>query len=193
MILLQGKLLATGYLILFGAWMLSSVVTLVRMRARTGLAARDRGFVARALLVLLLTNFIAIACLKLFPRAMFATVLTSVIGLVLMGLGLAVRSWAMVHLGRYFTVDVAVAADQRIVDTGPYRLVRHPSYTGLLLLAVGVGLCFGNIASFLVIAVPMIALMLKRMKVEEEVLTEALGNTYREYMARTQRLIPGIY
>jgi protein-S-isoprenylcysteine O-methyltransferase Ste14 len=193
MILLQGKLLATGYLILFGAWMLSSVVTLVRMRARTGLAARDRGFVARALLVLLLTNFIAIACLKLFPRAMFATVLTSVIGLVLMGLGLAVRSWAMVHLGRYFTVDVAVAADQRIVDTGPYRLVRHPSYTGLLLLAVGVGLCFGNIASFLVIAVPMIALMLKRMKVEEEVLAEALGNTYREYMARTQRLIPGIY
>jgi protein-S-isoprenylcysteine O-methyltransferase Ste14 len=145
------------------------------------------------LLVLLLTNFIAIACLKLFPRAMFATVLTSVIGLVLMGLGLAVRSWAMVHLGRYFTVDVAVAADQRIVDTGPYRLVRHPSYTGLLLLAVGVGLCFGNIASFLVIAVPMIALMLKRMKVEEEVLAEALGNTYREYMARTQRLIPGIY
>jgi len=193
MILLQGKLLATCYLILFGAWMLSSVVTLVRMRARTGLAARDRGFVARALLVLLLTNFIAIACLKLFPRAMFATVLTSVIGLVLMGLGLAVRSWAMVHLGRYFTVDVAVAADQRIVDTGPYRLVRHPSYTGLLLLAVGVGLCFGNIASFLVIAVPMIALMLKRMKVEEEVLAEALGNTYREYMARTQRLIPGIY
>jgi len=193
MILLQGKLLATCYLILFGAWMLSSVVTLVRMRARTGLAARDRGFVARALLILLLTNFIAIACLKLFPRAMFATVLTSVIGLVLMGLGLAVRSWAMVHLGRYFTVDVAVAADQRIVDTGPYRLVRHPSYTGLLLLAVGVGLCFGNIASFLVIAVPMIALMLKRMKVEEEVLAEALGNTYREYMARTQRLIPGIY
>jgi len=193
MILLQGKLLATCYLILFGAWMLSSVVTLVRMRARTGVAARDRGFVARALLVLLLTNFIAIACLKLFPRAMFATVLTSVIGLVLMGLGLAVRSWAMVHLGRYFTVDVAVAADQRIVDTGPYRLVRHPSYTGLLLLAVGVGLCFGNIASFLVIAVPMIALMLKRMKVEEEVLAEALGNTYREYMARTQRLIPGIY
>jgi len=56
-----------------------------------------------------------------------------------------------------------------------------------------VGLCFGNIASFLVIAVPMIALMLKRMKVEEEVLAEALGNTYREYMARTQRLIPGIY
>ena len=193
MILLQGKLLASCYLILFGAWMLSSVVTLVRMRARTGVAARDRGFVARALLVLLLTNFIAIACLKLFPRAMFATVLTSVIGLVLMGLGLAVRSWAMVHLGRYFTVDVAVAADQRIVDTGPYRLVRHPSYTGLLLLAVGVGLCFGNIASFLVIAVPMIALMLKRMKVEEEVLAEALGNTYREYMARTQRLIPGIY
>ena len=193
MILFQGRILALCYLILFGAWMLSSIVTLIRMRATTGLAAQDQGFVGRALLVLLLTNFVAIACLKFFPSAMFATVPTSIVGMVLMGLGLVVRTWAVVHLGRFFTVNVAVAADQRIIDTGPYRSVRHPSYTGVLLLALGVGLCFGNVASFLVIVIPMIALLLKRMRVEEEVLAAALGKAYRDYMGRTKRLIPGVY
>jgi len=193
MILLQGKILASIYLALFGAWLVSSVVTIIRMRAVTGLAARDRGFVGRALLVLFLTNFLAIACLKYFPRATFATQFTSIIGLVLMGLGLAVRSWAIVHLGRFFTVNVAVAADQTIVDTGPYRSVRHPSYTGLLLLAVGLGLCFGNYVSVLVLVGPMIGMMLKRIRVEEEALAVTLGTAYREYMARTKRLIPGIY
>jgi protein-S-isoprenylcysteine O-methyltransferase len=193
MILFQGKILALTYLILFGAWFLSSVVTLMKMRAMTGLAARDRGFVGRALLVLFLTNFLAIACLKVFPRATFATELSSIVGLVLMGLGLVVRSWAIVHLGRFFTVNVAVAADQRIIETGPYRSIRHPSYTGLLLLAVGLGLCFGNFASLLVLVVPMIAMMLKRMRVEEEALAATLGSAFREYMGRTKRLIPGIY
>jgi protein-S-isoprenylcysteine O-methyltransferase len=193
MILLQGKILASCYLTLFGAWLVSSVITLIRMRAMTGLAARDRGFVGRALLVLFLTNFLAIACLKFFPRLTFATEITSIVGLVLMGLGLALRTWAILHLGRFFTVNVAVAADQRIVDTGPYRSVRHPSYTGLLLLAVGLGLCFGNFASFAVLVVPMIAMMQKRMRVEEEALAETMGNAYREYMGRTKRLIPGIY
>jgi protein-S-isoprenylcysteine O-methyltransferase len=193
MILFQGKILALTYLILFGAWFLSSVVTLMKMRAMTGLAARDRGFVGRALLVLFLTNFLAIACLKVFPRATFATELSSIVGLVLMGLGLVVRSWAIVHLGRFFTVNVAVAADQRIIETGPYRSIRHPSYTGLLLLAVGLGLCFGNFASLVVLVVPMIAMMLKRMRVEEEALAATLGSAFREYMGRTKRLIPGIY
>jgi protein-S-isoprenylcysteine O-methyltransferase Ste14 len=193
MILLQGKMLVVLFMILFGAWLLSSIVTMIRMRATTGLAARDRGFVGRALLVLLVANFIGVVCLRLFPRATFATELTSVVGLVLMGLGLVVRMWAISHLGRFFTVNVAVAADQRIIDTGPYRSVRHPSYTGLLLLAVGLGLCLGNFVSLAVVVIPMIALMLKRMRVEEEALAEALGNAYREYMGRTKRLIPGIY
>ena len=71
--------------------------------------------------------------------------------------------------------------------------MRHPSYTGVLLLALGVGFCFGNVASFLVIVIPMIALLLKRMRVEEEVLAAALGKAYRDYMGRTKRLIPGVY
>ena len=71
--------------------------------------------------------------------------------------------------------------------------IRHSSYTGLLLLALGIGMCFGNIASIAVILLPVIALMMRRMRIEEEALANGLGNAYRAYMGRTKRLIPGLY
>ena len=193
MILPQGRLLALIYLTLFGAWLFGELVLTVKRRAKTGLAARDRGFAGQALLVVLLTNVAAIVCVRVFRGATFATAITCYIGLVLMSAGLLLRWWAVVHLGRFFTVNVAVAADQRVIDSGPYRWIRHPSYSGLLLLALGIGMCFGNVASILVILIPIIALMLKRMRIEEEALANGLGNAYRAYMDRTKRLIPGIY
>ena len=63
------------------------------------------------------------------------------IGLVLFVLGLIVRWVAIIHLGRFFTVNVAIAHDHQLITTGPYRYVRHPSYTGTLLIFLGFGLC----------------------------------------------------
>ena len=193
MILRQGPLLGQLYLLLFSLWITSEVFLLVKRRATTGLAASDRGFVKRALIFFICTNLGAIACLALFRRAVFATEATAVVGLALMVSGLLLRWWSVVHLGRYFTVNVAVADDHRVVDTGPYRLIRHPSYTGLLLTCVGVGVCFGNYVSLLVIVVPLVALTLKRVRVEEDALANALGDGYRTYVGHTKRLIPGIY
>jgi len=193
MILLQGRPLALIYLTLFGAWLIGEVALLMRRRASTGLAARDGGFVARALLVMLLTNFVAIVALKFFHGATFATYFSACAGLVLMGMGLMLRWWSVVHLGRFFTVNVAVSVDQPVVDTGPYRWIRHPSYAGMLMIVAGIGVCFGNLVSILVILIPMIALMLKRMRIEEEALANALGDAYRNYIGRTKRLIPALY
>jgi len=103
------------------------------------------------------------------------------------------RWWSVVHLGRFFTVNVAVSVDQPVVDTGPYRWIRHPSYAGMLMIVAGIGVCFGNLVSILVILIPMIALMLKRMRIEEEALANALGDAYRNYIGRTKRLIPALY
>jgi protein-S-isoprenylcysteine O-methyltransferase len=193
MILLQGRLLASMYLALFGAWLLGEVVVLVKRRATTGLVAGDRGFVGRALLVMLLTNLMAIVALKFFQQATFATIASSHIGLLLMGGGLALRWWAVAHLGRFFTVDVAVFRDHSVVDSGPYRWIRHPAYAGMLSIVVGIALCFGNFLSMLIIVVPIAALMQTRIRTEEEALIAALGDTYRSYMNRTKRLIPAIY
>jgi protein-S-isoprenylcysteine O-methyltransferase len=193
MILLQGQPLAHIYMALFGAWLLGEVILLVRRRATAGLAAGDRGFVGRAFLVMLLTNLAAIAALRFFPGATVATHVSSYVGLILMSTGLMLRWWSVAHLGRLFTVNVAVSANQRVIDSGPYRRIRHPSYAGILLIVAGIAVCFGNVVSMLVILIPIVGLALTRIRFEEEALTNALGDDYRHYMQRTKRLIPAIY
>jgi protein-S-isoprenylcysteine O-methyltransferase Ste14 len=116
-----------------------------------------------------------------------------VLGLVLMAAGVVVRQWAILTLGRFFTVDVRVHPDQTVVDRGPYRHVRHPSYTGLLLFFAGVGFGLSNWASLALLVVVPTAGLVVRIHAEERVLEDALGDEYRQYEATHRRLVPGIW
>lgn len=116
-----------------------------------------------------------------------------VLGLVLFALGLLLRWFSIIYLGHFFTTNVAIAADHQLIDAGPYRFIRHPSYAGALLAFVGLGLCLGNLASLSVLVVPIFFAFLWRMKVEEKALIEALGERYRAYMQQTKRLIPFVF
>jgi protein-S-isoprenylcysteine O-methyltransferase Ste14 len=107
--------------------------------------------------------------------------------------GLILRWWAIVTLGRFFTVDVTIEKDHELVERGPFRWVRHPSYTGVLLAFLGWAMTLWNWVAMAVVLVPIFIAFLRRMKVEEDALTRALGDRYREYMRRTKRLIPGVY
>jgi protein-S-isoprenylcysteine O-methyltransferase len=111
----------------------------------------------------------------------------------LFALGLAVRWWAIITLGRFFTVDVVVEKDHEVVQRGPFRFVRHPSYTGVLLAFVGWALTLGNWGAILVMLVPIFIAFVRRMRVEEQALTGALGSRYQDYMRRRKRLVPFIY
>jgi protein-S-isoprenylcysteine O-methyltransferase Ste14 len=114
-------------------------------------------------------------------------------GVVLFIAGLILRWWAIIMLGRFFTVDVTIEKDHEVVERGPFRIVRHPSYTGVLLAFVGLGLSLRNWAALLVILLPIGAAFIHRMSVEEDALSRALGPRYAEYMKRTKRLVPFIY
>ena len=116
-----------------------------------------------------------------------------VVGLGLFAVGTVLRWWSIRHLGRFFTVNVAVAADHRVVDTGPYRWVRHPSYSGLLLQLAGLGLTLGTVPSFLSVLAPPALALLHRIRVEEVVLHTHLPNYYPAYAARTKRLVPFVF
>jgi protein-S-isoprenylcysteine O-methyltransferase len=107
--------------------------------------------------------------------------------------GTALRWWSIVHLGRLFSVDVAIARDHRVVETGPYRFVRHPSYTGLLLQCAGLGVVLGTALSLFVIIVPTFLVLLHRIRLEERALLANFGKDYEVYARRTKRLLPGVF
>jgi len=116
-----------------------------------------------------------------------------ILGVALVVAGLLLRWYAIAYLGRFFTVDVAVVADQKVVESGPYRLIRHPSYAGALVAFLGLGICSENYGALLVLVLPVTAAFLRRIAIEEAALGEALGNAYAAYASRTRRLIPWIY
>jgi protein-S-isoprenylcysteine O-methyltransferase Ste14 len=114
-------------------------------------------------------------------------------GVVLFAAGLIFRWWAIVTLGRFFTVDVTIEKDHELVERWPFRVVRHPSYTGVLVAFVGFALTLRNWLSFLVVLVPIFVAFVRRMNVEEEALRGALGDRYADYIKRTKRLVPSVY
>jgi protein-S-isoprenylcysteine O-methyltransferase len=116
-----------------------------------------------------------------------------VFGICVFVIGLVLRLYSIIYLGRFFTINVAIAKDHRLIDSGPYRFIRHPSYTGGLMIFLGLGLSMGNWVSVAIIIVPILAVFLWRMGIEEAALLEALGEPYRSYMKRTKRLVPMVY
>ncbi len=114
-------------------------------------------------------------------------------GLVIMIGGLVLRGWSIKTLGEYFTGRVMVAADQPVVTAGPYRLLRHPSYTGLLLICAGLGLAAANWVAAAAMVVLPLAAILWRIHAEENALLATLGSRYRGYAARHKRLVPFVW
>ena len=111
-------------------------------------------------------------------------------GLVLMWGGIALRVWAVRTLGPLFCTVVVIQDDHRLITTGPYRLLRHPSYAGSLLTLAGLGLALGSWLSLLVAVLGALIGFTRRMPVEEAVLQTRFGDTYTAYAQRTWRLVP---
>lgn len=114
-------------------------------------------------------------------------------GLVTILAGMAFRWVAILTLGRAFTVDVSIASDHQIVERGPYRVLRHPSYTGGLLSIAGLAMLYANVLGAAVLLLPVTAAYLYRIKVEEAALRAAFGEAFASYARRTWRLVPYVY
>jgi protein-S-isoprenylcysteine O-methyltransferase Ste14 len=115
------------------------------------------------------------------------------VGLILLWCGIGLRVWSFRTLGQYFTFILATSADQPVVTSGPYRIVRHPSYLGLLLAFTGVALAMGNWLSVLAIVGATLVALVHRIGIEERALTATLGDSYRAYAAARKRLVPFIW
>ena len=131
----------------------------------------------------------------LFPAAAIPWQRTALflIGVALILLGVALRWYAIWTLGRYFTRDVAVSADQQVVQNGPYRAIRHPAYSGTFLTMLGVGLATTNWASLATLLICVFLGHMYRVSVEEKALSQIIGQPYVDYMRRTRRFIPLVF
>jgi len=115
------------------------------------------------------------------------------VGFALMLAGISIRWVAIRTLGRYFTRTVTIMDNHRIIRSGLYRYLRHPSYAGSLLGNLGLGMAYSNWLSIVIIFVPDLAASLYRISIEEDALLENFGNEYFEYARSTKRLIPKVY
>jgi protein-S-isoprenylcysteine O-methyltransferase Ste14 len=164
---------------------------LVRRKVRTG---RDRG--TRLMVSMALYGAIVFGSLASGWVPALATPapgLFAFAGLAVIWIGLAVRGWAVLTLGGSFSTYVQVEAEQTVVTRGPYRWVRHPAYTGLLLIAMGFGIGAAHWLSLMICAIVPLLGVLPRIKVEESELVRVLGDRYRSYQQQTRRLVPGLW
>ncbi len=106
---------------------------------------------------------------------------------------LVLRWWAIISLGKFFTVDVAIADDHQLIVRGPYHMLRHPSYTGMLLAFLALAVTFQNWLSIACILVPISIALTYRIYVEEIALEATFGDAYHAYAKSTKRLIPGVF
>lgn len=111
-------------------------------------------------------------------------------GIAFVWLGIGLREWAILSLGRAFTVVVQVASDQHLITIGPYRWARHPAYTGTLVTLGAFGLAVGSWAAALVAVGICLAAYEYRVRTEERAMLAAFGDEYRAYMSRTGRFLP---
>jgi protein-S-isoprenylcysteine O-methyltransferase Ste14 len=115
------------------------------------------------------------------------------IGVAILLVGLGIRIWAVVALGASFRLTVETHQGQKLVDKGPYKYVRHPAYSGLLLICLGYGLSLQNWLSLAFAVVFPVAALLYRIHVEEQYLVASIGQDYKRYQMKTKRLIPRIW
>ena len=170
-----------------------SVALITRTRRSSG-EVRDRG----SMLILWVVIFLSITASFWIARSNLPTIVGGAhwvytTSLVVMILGLVIRWVSIFSLGRSFSVNVAIHATQTLHKTGLFRIVRHPSYSGLVLIFFALGLRTRNWLALAVVVTPTLAALLYRIHVEEAALNQAFGEHYVAYSRKTKRLIPGIY
>ena len=179
----------------FASWVLPEVIAWRVKRSPDSSNTRDQG--SLKLIVVLWWIGIAIDFLLslLLPQTAISWKRASFffVGIGLMLSGIALRWYSVTILGKSFTSDVAIHSDQVLVEAGPYRYIRHPSYTGALLSLLGFGLSLGNWAGVAASLSCLGFAYAYRIPIEESALASAFGDTYRHYLKRTWRLVPFLF
>jgi protein-S-isoprenylcysteine O-methyltransferase Ste14 len=190
----QDNVATAIFAVVFGGWIIFEILVTTRTRARGDDRKQNRASTLAVFGSIILAFLIMQAAPQQAPWAAihWDGWLVFGIGIVLALAAFAFRLWAMATLGRFFTAALTTTPDQNVIQTGPYRFMRHPSYAAPLVIVLGAALTFVNWLS-LAAVVPVFLAYCYRIRVEERLLIAELGSDYVDYCRRTKRLIPFIY
>ncbi len=187
----------TAWQILYWLWVAGEVGLVIATRTRKGSggSVRDRGSLAVLWLTIVASTVVGITYGEMHEPTMFGGAhWIRTVSLVLLLAALAFRWTAIVTLGRWFSVNVAIRESQALQTGGVFSIVRHPSYTGLLLTFFAIALHTRNWLAFAIVLVPCTLALIYRITIEEQALRGAFGEAYTQYAARVRcRIIPGIW
>jgi len=183
-----------AFVIALTAWLLFEFVMRVRQQLRaTGPPSTDR-----SVFVLVPCITAAVVAAQVLGRRgglpwPGGLVWPVVAGIVLIVAGIGLRAWSIATLGRFFQYRIKVQSGHQVVARGPYRYVRHPSYTGIALVLAGIALACDDVWGLVAVAVLGGVGLWVRIRAEERQLTEALGADYERFAAGRKRLVPGLW
>lgn len=188
---------AVLFLIACLIWNVPEMIGIIKQTAkvsRKGATIRDRGSMGILIglqWVGLILNF-TLAGVMPTTAIPWHRITLFFLGVAAILLGVAFRWYAIWTLGNSFTRDVAVSADQPVVQSGPYRAIRHPAYSGTFLTMLGVGLALENWAGLAALLTCVLLGHSYRIYVEEQTLIQTIGQPYVAYMRHTKRFIPWV-
>lgn len=119
--------------------------------------------------------------------------LLSVIGVIIIIIGIAFRFWAIKTLGSHFTPTIQIKDDHALITSGPYSIVRHPSYLGAMCAIVGTAIFLNSLTGTIFSFACMFYAYYIRISTEEKVLVDLFGKRYHNYQERVKKLIPFIW
>lgn len=183
-----------AFTVAVAAWLVFEFVMRVRQRGRAGgPAARD---LSAVVLVSCLVAAVIVAQVLGRHGALpwpGGLVWPVVAGIVLIAVGVGLRAWSIATLGRFFQYQINIQPGHRVVSDGPYRYVRHPSYSGIALVLAGIALAGDDVWSIVAVVVLGGTGLAVRIGAEERQLTQALGAEYERFAAGRKRLLPGVW
>jgi protein-S-isoprenylcysteine O-methyltransferase Ste14 len=185
---------------ILGAFLISEILINVRLRGDRTRPSASKGRISNAVIMTVGLSSIVLATAIGF-LAKFRNILwlfrpnytISSLGLVLILIGVIIRWSAIRELKKFFTVDVKILKDHKLIRTGLFKYIRHPSYLGLLISVLGLGITMVNWLSALILLVPHAIIIVLRINEEEKALEGRFGREYKAYRLQTKRLVPLVY
>jgi protein-S-isoprenylcysteine O-methyltransferase Ste14 len=153
----------------------------------------DKGSTASIWRVIGIANTLAVIAALFIKLSISQNSIVPYIGLVVLGIGILARIYAISVLGKLFTVNVNISEGHHLFKRGIYRIIRHPAYLGSILSFIGFGLSLNNWISLLIVSIAITAVIIHRINIEEKALLERFGEEYEQYRNNSYRLIPYVY